>query len=85
MTYIYRSKILYVHICFAYMVRLPHMSSYSAIYVLTLAYRGHLHHILYVAYMPNVIMLLILCAYTCMYAGMYACIYVNNMSNIYDI
>ena len=45
MPYIYRSNVLYAHICFAYTVRLPHMSSYSAIYVLTLAYMEHLHHI----------------------------------------
>ena len=37
--------------------------------------------VLYVAYMSNVIMFVILCAYTCMYA----CIYVQNMSDIYDI
>jgi hypothetical protein len=37
--------------------------------------------VLYVAYMSNVIMFHILCAYT----FMYACIYVQNMSDIYDI
>ena len=37
--------------------------------------------VLYVAYMSNVIMFVILCAYT----FMYACIYVQNMSDIYDI